>query len=231
MKIEVAPGVTLTVGVPEGARDEGEGALAAIDVSAVPGARVVLRRALRVEPASREAASPSMRVQAACVVAPSDRWAPGLEELVLGRATGLATASLSAPVERWEPAAIERSEGRFEQRLAGRRAGVEVAAIRHSLAFVGADHEVLLCSIGCASGASGASGASSASGGACSEILSRSELTGALVGPPPPSLLVRAVLLAAERPYECGAGAAALAVAVIAALLARRPKVPGRRAF
>ena len=204
-----APGVTLRLAVPEGARDEAESALPAIDVSAVPGAKVTVRVGAR---------SGATTVRAACVTAPSDRWAPGVEELVLGRATGLAIAGLGAAVERWEPSAITSEGGRFEQRVTGRARDREAAIVRHTLGFVGEDHDVLLCSVGCA-------------GAGCEEVVARSELTGELVGPPPPSALVRAVLLAAERPYEAGAGAAVAAAAVVAALVARRAKVPGRRLF
>lgn len=205
----LAPGVTLRLAVPEGAREEPEGALPAIDVSAVPGARVVLRSG---------AVSPSATVRAACVTAPSDRWAPGIEELVLGRATGLATAGLGAAVDRWEPGPITWADGRFEQRLTGRAGEREVAAIRHTLGFVGPGHDVLLCSVGCA-------------GPGCGEVLAATEIEGTLVGPPPPSALVRAVLLAAERPYEALVACALAAAALVAALLARRPRVPGRRFF
>lgn len=204
-----APGVTLRLAVPEGARDEAESALPAIDVSAVPGAKVTVRVG---------ATSGATTVRAACVTAPSDRWAPGVEELVLGRATGLAIAGLGATVDRWEPSAITSEGGRFEQRVTGRAGDREAAIVRHTLGFVGEDHDVLLCSVGCA-------------GARCEEVLAGSELTGELVGPPPPSALVRAVLLAAERPYEAGAGAAVAAAAVVAALVARRAKVPGRRLF
>lgn len=205
----VAPGVTLRLATPEGAREEAEGALPAIDVSAVPGARVVLRRGV---------VSPDATVRAACVVAPSDRWAPGVEELVLGRATGLAIAGLGAAVDRWEPSSIAASGGRFEQRVTGRAGDREVAIIRHTLGFVGPGHDVLLCSVGC-------------SGAACGEVLSATEVAGPLVGPPPPSVLVRAALLAAERPYEAGAALAVACGALVAVIVARRPKVPGRQFF
>lgn len=206
---EIAPGVTLRLAMPEDAREEAEGALPKIDVSAVPGAKVVLRRG---------AASAATTVRAACVIAPSDRWAPGIEELVLGRATGLATAGLGATVDRWEAAPIAAAGGRFEQRVTGRAGDREVAVIRHTLGFVGPGHDVLLCSVGC-------------SGAACGDVLAGTELTGPLVGPPPPSVLVRAALLVAERPYEAAACAGVVGAVIVAALIARRPKVPGRRRF
>lgn len=206
---ELLPGVTFQLAVPEGAREEPQGELPKVDVSAVPGARVVLRIGAKSDRA---------HVRAACVVAPSDRWAPGIEELVLGRATGLATAGLGAAVERWEPQPIAPNAGQFEQRVVGRAADKEVAMIRHALGFAGADHEVVLCSVGCA-------------GTGCDSLVHQAKLAGALTGPPPPSLLVRAVLASAEHPYEALGSVSLVLAAFSALLIARRPKVPGRRYF
>lgn len=213
IEIAVAPGVTLSVAIPEDAREEAEGALPSIDVSAVPGARVTVRRGFADE---------AMAVRVACVIAPSDRWAPGLEELVLGRATGLAQASVGVAIERWEAGPITTVGARFEQRVTGRSGGREAAAIAHALGFVGRDHEALLCSIACAS---------KGGGSACAGVLDRSTIAGQLEGPPPPSLLVRAVLSAAENPFGAGILFAALSAIAIAALLRTRPRVPGRRSF
>src|SRR6185369_15826152 len=90
-------------------------------------------------------------VRAACVLAPSDRWAPGLEGLILGRATQLVSAELRAPVDGWDAGPIVASGNRFEQRVSGRAGEREIAAVAHTLGFVGADHEVLVCSIACSS--------------------------------------------------------------------------------
>lgn len=203
------PGVTLRIGTPDGAREEAADALPAIDVSAVPGAKVVVRVG---------AASAAAKVRAVCVTAPSDRWAPGIEELVLGRATGLAIGGLGAAVERWEPSGIVARGGGFEQRITGRAGGRDAALIQHSLGFVGPGHDALLCSVGCA-------------GEGCADVIEATELSGPLVGPPPPSLLVRAALLAAERPYEAAGCAAVAGAAIVAVLLRRRPRVPLRRLF
>jgi hypothetical protein len=205
----LAPGVTLHLAAPEGALEEAEGALPAIDVSAVPGAKVVLRRGV---------VGAAVKVRAACVLAPSDRWAPGIEELVLGRATGLAIAGLGATVERWEPAPIVAEDGRFEQQVTGRAGDREVAIIRHTLGFVGPSHDVLLCSVGC-------------TGAGCGDVVAATGIAGPLVGPPPPSSIVRAALLAAESPYESAVAVALVCAALVTLLLARRPKVPGRRLF
>ena len=62
--LDVAAGVTLAIDVPAAAREEDAATLPAIDVSAVPGARVALRRGF---------AGDGVTVRAACVVAPSSR--------------------------------------------------------------------------------------------------------------------------------------------------------------
>jgi hypothetical protein len=247
---DVAPGVVLKLAAPAAAREEPEDALPPLDVSAVPGARVTVKRGLSGD---------GLALRVACVVAPSDRWAPGLEELVLGRATGLVTASLGVTVDRWEGGPILTSGARFEQRVAGRTGDRETAAIAHTLGFVGPDHDVVLCSIGCAMRAgdrdAGAGEGAPAAGTtapasvttsdpgprdvqprspetlrvSCDEVLGASSIEGPLEGPPPPSMLVRTVLLAASRPYEAGAIVALASVVVVAVLLAKRPRVPGRR--
>ncbi len=226
--IEVAPGVTMRLATPADAREEAEASLPSFDVSAVPGARVVVRRGF---------ASEAITVRAACVIAPSDRWAPGLEELVLGRASGIAQASVGVPVERWEAGSIVSAGARFEQRVIGRTEGREVAAIAHTLGFVGEEHEVLLCSLACASRTTQRGAGEEVGGGghgavdaspSCEGVLASSALKGPLAGPPPLSLLVRAVLFSAERPYEVGTGLAVVGALVIAVLLAKRPRVPGR---
>lgn len=207
--LDVAAGVTLALAVPDGAIEEPQGALPAIDVSAVPGARVAVRRGFT---------GSGVTLRAACVVAPSDRWAPGLEELVLGRATAIATANGGA--SRWEPGPIERKGDRFEQRVTGRAGDREIASVRHVLGFAGEGHDAVLCSIFC--------------GGddlACSGIVAAASVTGPLTDAPPPSLLVRAALLTAERPYEAALSASLVIAALVALLVARRPKVPGRRYY
>ncbi len=224
---DIEPGVVLRLAAPAGAHEEPEGALPPIDVSAVPGARVVVKQGLSGD---------GVAVRVACVVAPSDRWAPGLEDLVLGRATGLATASLGVTVDRWEAGPIRTSGARFEQRVAGRTGDREGAVIAHTLGFVGPDHDVVLCSIGCAlrgdaPGAGARAGAGEGVPAGCEAVLAASSIEGPLEGPPPPSMLVRTVLLAAERPHEAGAIVALASAVVIAVLLARRPRVPGRRRF
>lgn len=217
---EIAPGVWLSIAPLAGGAAEAEGALPAIDVSAVPGARVVLRKGF---------ASEAAVLRAACVTAPSDRWAPGLEELVLGRATGIGTAALGATVERWEPGAIEQTGGRFVQALVGRAGGREAARIQHTLGFAGERHEVVLCTVACAERGGGVGRASAEGAPVCQELLARAGVEGALVGPPPPSAFVRAVLFAAERPYESAAGLSVVCAVGIAVLVARRPRVPWRR--
>lgn len=213
---DAAPGVVARIAAPSGSLEEAADGLPAIDVSAVPGARVTLRRGFR---------SDEITVRAACVTAPSDRWAPGVEELVLGRATGLAIASLGAPVERWETQPLRTEGGRMEQLVVGRSGDREVAAIAHTLGFVGPDHEVMLCSIGC-SVRGDAAGRSP-----CDEVLRGSAIEGPFVGAPPPSMLVRAALFAAESPHEAGAILALVAALAVAWIVVTRPRVPRRARY
>lgn len=208
--LEAAPGVSLLLPVPPGAAEEPDSALPSLDVSAVPGARVVVRRGF---------ASADLTLRAACVIAPSDRWAPGLQELVLGRATAIATAGVSV-ASRWEPGPIQAIDDRFEQRVIGRAGERETAAVQHVLAFVGPEHSVLVCSVICGG-----------ESGTCPGVVAAVSVRGTLASPPPPSLLVRSVLHVAERPYEAAAAACIAGAALAAWLIARRPKVPGRRFY
>ncbi|MFO0592215.1 MAG: hypothetical protein U0441_32020 [Polyangiaceae bacterium] len=212
---DAAKGVVARVAIPAGAQEEAADKLPAIDVSAVPGARVTLRRGFSTD---------AVTVRAACVTAPSDRWAPGLEELVLGRATGLAIAGLGVTVDRWETGPLRTSGARMEQRVAGRTGDREVASIAHTLGFVGDDHDVVLCSIGCAARGDPAIAR-------CDELLAASAIEGALSGPPPPSLLVRSALSIADRPREAATIVAILGAVAAAVIIARRPRVPRRARF
>ena len=58
----------------------------------------------------------------------------------------------------------------------------------------------------------------------CSDRVAKATLEGSLMEPPPPSLLVRLILAAAERPLHAGFVVAALGIAVVAVVLARRPR-------
>ena len=236
----VAPGVRLRLPDLPGAREEPAGALPPVDLSAIAGARITLRRGLEIPGAT--AAAPgakvavhgaplnlaaSLRLRALCATAPSDRWAPGVEELVLDRATALARGAVAGAVERWEVAPSAWTGQRFEQRFeASARDGGAPIAVRgvHLLGFAGPDRVALLCTALCAEPGPDPAARVAAPPGHCAPILDALALEGALAPPPPPSLLARGILQAAEHPAPVAALLGVLAVAAVALLLARRPR-------
>ncbi|WP_437733036.1 hypothetical protein [Sorangium sp. So ce1335] len=207
----VAPGVALRLSLPAGARDAPADALPAIDVSAIAGARVTLRRGVDAD---------GLSLRAVCATAPSRQWVTGLEELVIDRATALVHGALGAAIERWEAGPIRAVGDRFEQAFEGAgKVGERAVAIRgrHVLGFAGSEHDAALCSVVCVEPAQGA-------GGGCGEVLGATGLEGALVAPPDPGLLVRAIFAGAEHPAAAIAGMGVLAAAGVAVVLARRPR-------
>ena len=180
-----------------------------IDVSRVPGARIVSRAAWRDE---------ATQVVATCAAAPTDRYVEGLEPLIFDQATRLAREAL-----RIETAAIvhgaSRSDGKTTSRrseLAGARVdghAVERVVLDHALGFAGPDRDALLCSAVCAGPAA-----------RCEAVTVA--LEGSLVAPPEPGPLARGVLWAASHPEAAGAIGAIGAIAAAALLVARRPRPP-----
>ena len=198
--------VRLELVLPDGTRGESSEALPALDVSMVPGARVVDRFGVR--------RLGGITLRAACVQAPTDVWAPGIESLVFDRATALARGASSLPLV-WAPGTIERRGGLFEQRLAGTSPRSSSGAMRHLLAFAGPRQDGILCSFVCAS---------EDRSEACAAIVDAARLTGTLADPPGPSALARLLLLAADRPRAALACFVAIAAAVVVLVLARRPR-------
>lgn len=217
--LPLAPGVALSLRWPEHAREEPASGLPAVDLSAIAGARVALRRGVE--------GPDGLRVRALCAAAPSDRWAPGAEELVLDRATALARSGAPGEVTRWEAAPIRvlaGAPGGFEQRFEGiAREGEAALAVRgrHLLGFAGEDREALLCSVLCAEPAAGAAELTR-----CAAMVSEAALEGALQPAPAPGLMVRGILLAAEHPRPAAGIVAVVAAMGIALMLARRPRRP-----
>ncbi|HSO00434.1 MAG TPA: hypothetical protein VLS89_19215, partial [Candidatus Nanopelagicales bacterium] len=182
----VAPGVALRLPRHADAREEPEGALPAVDLSAIAGARVVVRLGLT--------GPEGVRVRALCAAAPADRWAPGAEELVLDRANALARPGAPGEVTRWDAGPIREliatagAKGGFEQRFEGvARAGDGTLAVRgrHLLGFTD-EPAALLCTALCAEPAVDAAAAPR-----CDPVIHAVTLEGALAPPPPPGLLVR----------------------------------------
>lgn len=218
----------------------------AIDVSALAGASTPVVLGWRTAAGS---------VQTLCVLAPSSRWMPGLEALVFGRATQIATQGLAQEnkenqgksPEFWEPGPIGRetrgdpgSAIVLTQTIVGRTNGRVVAAIDHALAFTEGGSSAVLCSIACAGDAvvpgarrtSGSASPPSAPGPAATEgafHCGEAWIQGDLAPEPAPGVAFRAVGFAAEHPAIGGAIAAITIGAVVAALLRFRPRVPFRR--
>jgi hypothetical protein len=207
----------LVLTLPGGAREVPEGELPALNVAGLPGVSVALRRGFSVS-------GVDSAVFVGCVRGPSDKWAPGVEELVLDRATAIARGSLGADLERLEARPIRSEKLVIEQRLSGEGTRLTnkkiktpaIVEVRHLLAFAGEAREGVLCSVACVEPQSESS--------RCAEIVVTASLEGALMEPPPPSLLVRLILAAAERPLHAGVLVAVLGVALVALVLARRPR-------
>jgi hypothetical protein len=185
--------------------------LPTVDVPPIPGAAIALRRGLSAEG--------GLELVAVCARAPSDRWAPGVEELVLGRATGIARGALQAEVDRFDTGAIAASGPRFEQPFEGaaHRGAVPLAFRgRHLLGFTSAAREAVLCSVVCTEPAAASS--------RCAPVITSLEATGTWTSAPPPSLLVRAILGTAERPARAIGIASALGLVLVLVIFARRPR-------
>jgi hypothetical protein len=209
-------GARLRLAVPDGWRDAPEARSPPVDLSAIAGARVVLRRGMDGEA--------GLGLRALCVAAPSDRWAPGVEELVLDRASALARSAVAGAIERWEAGAIRWTGQLFDQRLEGTARGAEGALGvrgRQLLGFAGEEREALLCAVLCVEPAPAGAAAPR-----CGALVEGVALEGALSPPPPPSLPARGVLLAAEHPLPAATLLSVVAAAVVAILLVRRPRRP-----
>jgi hypothetical protein len=208
--LQAAPDVHLLVSLPAASIAEPTAALP--EVPLPPGLGEVAARAGWTSP-------DGARVRVACVRAPSDRWAPGIEELVLARASDIARGASGAALATWTAGAPARVGLVFSQRLdgSGERGGAPVlAAGRHLLGFRGPDHEALLCSVVC----------TAPRAAECGAVAESAVLEGALVGEPPPTWWVQALLFAAERPRLAGGGALLAALVLTAVILWRRPRVP-----
>ena len=177
----------------------------------IPGAAIALRRGI--------AADGGLELVAICARAPSDRWAPGVEELVLGRATGIARGALHGEIDRFDAAAIVASGPRFEQPFEGalhRGAAPLAFRGRHLLGFTDKARQAVLCSVICTEPPAATS--------RCAPVIARLEATGSWTGAPPPSLAIRAILGTAERPAIALGIASALGLAIVVAIFAKRPR-------
>ena len=196
---------------PEGAQPLADTALPTVDAPPVPGAAIALRRGVST--------ADGVELLAVCARAPSDRWAPGVEELVLARATAIAQGALQGAIDRFDTEAITAVGPRLEQPFAGalHRGSTPLTFHgRHLLGFTHASREVVLCSVICAEPPSASS--------RCAPAIAGLEATGAWTSAPPPSLAVRALLGAAERPTTALAITGALSLLLVALIFAKRPR-------
>jgi hypothetical protein len=192
--------------------------LPVVDAPPIPGAAVLLRRGVATE------GEGGVEVVAVCAGAPSDRWAPGVEELVLGRATAIAQGALRGEIDRFDAGAIAASGPRFEQPFEGsvhRGAAPLAFRGRHLLGFTSASREAVLCSVLCTEPPAASSSSSSSR---CAPVIESLAATGSWTSAPPPSLAVRAILGAAERPAAAMGIAAALGLLIVMVIFARRPR-------
>ena len=211
--LPITGGASLRVAVPEDAVAEPPGALPAIDVANLPGATVPVRAGFR---------GSSATVHVVCATAPSRGWAPGVEEIVLARASQIARGALGGEVTRFEGREIAAAGARFEERFeAGVRRGDATLAVegRHLLGFAGEAREAVVCSVVCTE-AEGRAG--------CASLVEAAAPVGAWVAAPAPSLVVRGILLAAEQPLWAGWIVCAATITLAALVIARRPRPRAR---
>jgi hypothetical protein len=211
--IEVVPRVHLSFPSLPGASREAEADLPAVDAAGVDGARVVLRLGERTGAA---------RMRAACVIAPADRWAPGVEELILARAAQMARGVFPGSITELHRLGPARVGQGFEEGVDGTGAiGAQKARVRGKvrLAFVEEGRRAVVCGALCIEADQGAS---------CEAAVQGFEIGGALSPPPAPSLFVRGFFAAADHPLAAAAGAGLTAALAVGLILAKRPR-PRRR--
>jgi hypothetical protein len=199
----------LLVRPPEGAPRDADDALPTVDVSNLEGARIAARLGYRSGP---------LALRVVCATAPANGWAPGVEEMVLARATQLAKETLGGELTRFTASAPAAVGPGFEQRFEGVvRRGDETLAVRgrHWLGFAGEPRDAIVCTVACTEPEPAR---------ACEALIADAVPVGAWVEAPPPNLLARTLLLAAERPNEAAGGLVVALLAVASLVIARRPR-------
>jgi hypothetical protein len=184
-----------------------------VNLGGLPGVRVVLRVGHR---------GPQATLRVLCAAGPSRGFAPGVEGLLLGRASQIARGAVAGEVTRFDAAEALVAGPRFEQRFsasARSEAGPVAVEGRHLLGFAGEARDVVLCSLLCAE---------REGGGRCAPLVEAARAEGAWLAAPPPSLWVRGILLGAEHPQAALMMLGAVTIAAAALVVARRPR-PRRR--
>lgn len=215
--IPVAHGASLHIAMPDGAIAEAPSALPAIDVSTLPGATVPVRVGF---------SAGEMSVRAVCATAPSRGWAPGVEQIVMGRASQIARGAIGGEIARFDATDTLAVGARFEQRFEAevKRDGASASASasasarvigKHVLGFAGESRDAIVCSVVCVEPVGAR---------ACGGMIDGARAEGAWVEAPAASVVVRGILLAAERPVEATAGVGVVAMMMAAVVIARRPR-------
>jgi hypothetical protein len=197
--------VRLRVATPDGAAAEDVASLPMFEIGPLSGAAITLRAGYRGD---------FGLARIACVSAPARGFAPGVEDLVFGRATQIARSVLPN-VTRLDAGPARATASGFEQRLVGDAVLDDQASpvvARHVLAFTDRAGAVV-CSIVCVERASGA----------CA-VVDQASFEGELAPPPPPSLAVRALFASVEHPAASLGALLVVAFAFAFVLLRRRPR-------
>ena len=168
------------------------------DVSKLAGAKVV---------AWLELDEPSSHTVAGCIRGPSDRFAPGIEDVLFERATWLAQSSLTARPRELSTTSQHATATGFDQTKVG-KVDRGTFIVSHVITFDGEASDLLLCSLACE--------------GTCDDVTLAIEGTPPAV--PPPNVFVRGFLWAAERPRVSLGVLGALVLLVVAVILWRRPR-------
>lgn len=208
LTLAVIAGTHLVVRVPAQATPIAPLDLSAIDVSGLKGATIPLSVGFRRD---------ALTLRTACVTAPSQGFVPGVEGLVLERATAIATATIGGVlhVTTKDPEVVDR---RFEQRFEGTvQREPEALSLqgRHWMGFAGSARDAVVCTIVCTEPSSLSS---------CRGLVEGARAEGAWMEAPPPSMVVRGIFYGAAHPGVAGAIGGAVLLFSTALVIARRPR-------
>lgn len=199
--------------MPEGAVAEPQGALPAVNLGGLPGVAVALRVGHR---------GPDATLRVLCATGPSRGFAPGVEGLLLGRASQIARVAVASEVTRFDAAEAivvgPRVEQRFSARARTQEGPVDVEG-RHLFGFAGGARDAVLCTVLCTE---------REGSGRCAPLVEAARAEGAWLAAPPPSLWVRGILEGAAHPQAAMTMMGAATIAAAALVIARRPR-PRRR--
>ncbi|HEU4536620.1 MAG TPA: hypothetical protein VFS00_20990 [Polyangiaceae bacterium] len=223
-------GVSLAIAPPPAAHDLEAERLPAVDLSAVPGGTVALRKGLAWAAPEGEG-----RLVAVCLGVDGRSWSEGIEGLFFDRLNAAAKAELEGrgELERYEARPPAGDGSQFLQRYSaslregpaerGRLRVLEPGAARpnvlraegvHAIVFAGARPDVLACSVACVE-------PDAAAAPRCAPTLESLRLEGPLVAPPHPGAAARAFGFVGRRPLATaglGAGGLLMLLGLIAAL-------------